>query len=104
MTVRRIERETRTVRLMIGIYCRRHHSSRPRSAAGVCPECEALAEYASARLARCPFGDRKTVCRDCRVHCYRPDMRERIRQVMRYAGPRMIFHHPLAAIRHLLGR
>lgn len=98
----RIRREERTVRLMIGIYCRRHH--RTGHLTGLCPECEALAEYASARLARCPFGDRKTACRDCSVHCYRPDMRERIRRVMRYAGPRMILHHPLAAIRHLLGR
>ena len=28
-------------------------------------------------------------------------MRERMRAVMRYAGPRMLFYHPLDAIVHL---
>ena len=30
------------------------------------------------------------------------DMREKIRQVMRFSGPRMIFHHPLMALRHVI--
>jgi hypothetical protein len=29
-------------------------------------------------------------------------MRERIREVMRYSGPRMLLSHPLMAIRHLI--
>jgi hypothetical protein len=29
-------------------------------------------------------------------------MREKIREVMRFSGPRMIFHHPIMAIRHLI--
>ena len=29
-------------------------------------------------------------------------MWEQIRQVMRFSGPRMIFHHPLTAVRHVL--
>lgn len=44
---------------------------------------------------------KKTTCKKCPVHCYSPDMREKIRAVMRYSGPRMIFLHPFAAIRHL---
>lgn len=28
-------------------------------------------------------------------------MRQRMQEVMRYAGPRMLWHHPVAAIRHL---
>lgn len=28
--------------------------------------------------------------------------REKIREVMRFSGPRMIFHHPVAAIRHVI--
>lgn len=28
--------------------------------------------------------------------------REKIRAVMRFSGPRMIFHHPVAAIRHVI--
>ena len=68
----------------------------------LCPECAALLDYALRRLDSCRFGNGKPSCRKCPVHCYRADMRERIRTVMRWAGPRMIFHHPMAATRHLL--
>ena len=68
----------------------------------LCPECAALLDYALRRLDSCRFGDGKPSCRKCPVHCYRADMRERIRTVMRWAGPRMIFRHPIAATRHLL--
>ena len=44
----------------------------------------------------------KTFCSNCRVHCYRPDMRERIREVMRFSGPRMMLYHPVMAVRHLI--
>jgi hypothetical protein len=30
------------------------------------------------------------------------DMKQRIVEVMRFAGPRMLLHHPLLAIAHLL--
>ena len=68
----------------------------------LCPECAALLDYAHRRLDSCRFGNDKPSCRKCPVHCYRADMRERIRTVMRWAGPRMIFRHPMAATRHLL--
>ena len=68
----------------------------------LCPECAALLDYALRRLDSCRFGNGKPSCRKCPVHCYRADMRERIRTVMRWAGPRMIFRHPIAATRHLL--
>ena len=60
-----------------------------------------LASYSEERLDRCQFGNGKPTCRKCPVHCYKPDMREMIREVMRFSGPRMIFRHPIAAIRHL---
>lgn len=65
------------------------------------PECSELRDYAFQRTDRCPFMKEKTFCSNCRVHCYRQDMRDRIRAVMRYSGPRMIFHHPVLAVRHL---
>ena len=68
----------------------------------LCPDCEELLRYAHARLDRCPFGEKKSSCKKCTVHCYKPVMRERMRQTMRFAGPRMIFYSPWAAIRHLL--
>lgn len=93
----RLERERRTVLAMIRLYCRTRHGGRE-----LCAECRALGEYASGRLARCPFGEGKPTCVDCPVHCYAPAMRERVREVMRWAGPRMLWHHPVLAVRHLL--
>ena len=94
----RIVREKHTISLMIAMWCRAKHGDR----SGVlCDECTALELYAHARLDRCRYGARKSSCRKCPTHCYRPEMREAVRQVMRYAGSRMMLHHPIAALRHL---
>ena len=91
------EREKETVSLMISIYCRKRHGSKT-----LCPDCAALDTYARQRSDKCPFMETKTFCSNCKVHCYKPDMREKIREVMRFSGPRMIFHHPVMAIRHVI--
>ena len=92
------EREKKMISRMIALYCHRNHHTK-----GVlCPECAALNDYARARSEHCPFMETKTFCANCRVHCYKPDMREKIRAVMRFSGPRMIFYHPVAAIRHVV--
>jgi hypothetical protein len=57
-------------------------------------------DYAIERLDRCPFGDNKTACAKCLVHCYKPSLRERIKAAMRYAGPRMLWKHPILAFMH----
>ena len=92
----RIAREKRIVEQMVRLYCRRKEGNRE-----LCAECRALLEYARKRLEHCPFGERKGTCRVCPVHCYRRDMRERMRRVMRYAGPRMLWYHPVAAVCHV---
>lgn len=94
----RLEREARTVQVMIEMFCHDRHGSQ----SALCADCQALSDYAGDRLERCPFQSGKTTCAKCPVHCYRPAMRERIREVMRYAGPRMILRHPILAIWHLL--
>jgi hypothetical protein len=94
----RMKRERRTVEAMINIYCRDHHHTRDE----LCEECRELLAYARLRLKNCPFQENKTTCGKCPVHCYKPVMREKIREVMRYAGPRMIQHHPLLAIGHMI--
>ena len=93
----RIDREKRTVSAMVAVYCRRQHGGM-----SLCSECGGLLEYAVQRLEKCRFQEGKTTCARCPVHCYKPAMRERIKGVMRYAGPRMLYHHPLMALRHLL--
>lgn len=92
------EREKRMVSQMIALYCRKKHHTR----GDLCPQCAALDAYAKMRADKCPFMETKTFCSNCRIHCYKPDMRAKIREVMRFAGPRMILHHPVAAIRHVV--
>ncbi len=95
----RVEREKQAVEVMIWLYCR--HCLKTE----VLPsEYAELLTYAHKRLECCKFGESKTSCKKCPVHCYAPAKRELIRQVMRWAGPRMIFYHPLIAIRHLIGK
>ena len=93
----RIEREKKTVGQMIGLYCHAHHKG-----ATICDDCKALLDYAHVRLDHCRFSNHKPTCKRCPVHCYKPVMRQQMREVMRYSGPRMLWHHPIAAIRHLL--
>ena len=93
---RKLQHERRIVADMIALYCRKKHSTRE-----LCDDCRALAEYADRRTMVCPKMAEKTFCSQCKSHCYRQDMRERIREVMRFAGPRIILHHPIAALRHL---
>ena len=91
-------REARTVQIMVRLYCHQQHGT----SQALCGDCTALVAYANKRLAKCPFQANKPTCAKCTVHCYRADMRERMRAVMRYAGPRMLLHHPLLALHHLM--
>jgi hypothetical protein len=92
-------REIRTIDLMIERYCRGHHDT---GGAEFCADCASLLAYASRRTERCVFGDAKPTCANCQVHCYTPRMRERVKAVMRWAGPRMLLSHPILAVRHKL--
>jgi hypothetical protein len=93
----RLRRERRTIAAMIAIHCRDHHRT-----AGLCEGCAALEAYASERLDRCVYGPEKPTCVNCPIHCYKREKREAVREVMRYAGPRMLLRHPLLATWHVL--
>ena len=92
----RLSRERHTIRLMSEIYCTDHHGT----ARGLCAECEELFDYAMQRIDKCPFQDDKPTCAKCPIHCYKPAMRERVRRMMRHAGPRMLIYHPMLALLH----
>jgi hypothetical protein len=92
----RIARESKTVVVMIMLYCKAHHHSSP-----LCAECADLSDYAQERLQKCLFQDGKTTCAKCPVHCYHPSMRDKIRVIMRYSGPRMAYRHPVLTLFHL---
>ena len=92
----RIEREKRTIRKMIEIYSRCHLKQEVMS-----EECELLMEYACRRLEHCQFGEDKMPCGKCPVHCYAPQKRQQIKEVMRWVGPRMMFYSPKDAMIHV---
>lgn len=92
----KIATDQHSIRLMIDIYSRHKLGLRETP-----DEMKALAEYACRRLGHCRWGEEKPACKDCPVHCYAPDKREQMRQVMRWVGPRMIFYSPRATLRHL---
>ena len=105
--------EAEMVSQMIALYCRGNHGGAPRAAGGdtapigrhevaLCEECVALRSYALARVERCPRMDTKTFCSACPTHCYKPAMREQIRAVMRWSGPRMLRYRPVKAMEHAI--
>ena len=95
----RLVREWTTIEKMSFLYCQAYHQS-PKGT--LCSECRDLYEYAGERLRKCPFQENKSTCANCAIHCYKPDRRAQIRKMMRYAGPRMLLHHPILAVLHLL--
>ena len=99
----RLAREERTIKAMVALYCRDHHADRIPSDADehLCDECAALQDYALRRLGVCRYGADKPTCANCPTHCYKPAMREQVREVMRYSGPRMMKRHPVLAVAHL---
>ena len=92
------QREKALVGEMIALYCKKRHGGKH----GLCPECQALLDYAPSPRDQSPVMETNTYYSKCPVHCYKPEMREKIRQVMAFAGPRMLFVHPGAAIRHVI--
>lgn len=95
----KIDREKRIVSKMIALYCRHKLGAKEMP-----EEYKMLEEYAHKRLNGCKFQEQKPACKRCTIHCYKPDMREKIREIMRWAGPRMIIYDPIAAIRHLINK
>ncbi len=98
LTEKRMQREAAVVEIMIRKYCRALHHPEDK----LCPECGELIDYARKRLVKCPWQENKTTCGQCPVHCYKPEMRRKIQEVMRYAGPRMLLANPVVSVRHFL--
>lgn len=94
----RIQREQLSIEKMTSIYCKGTHQRDE----ALCEECAVLLVYAKRRLACCAFREDKPVCAKCSIHCYQDAMRKKIIAVMRYAGPRMLYKHPILALRHLI--
>jgi hypothetical protein len=94
----RLKREWKTMNVMVRCYCHSRHAA----SSGLCTDCQCLLDYAARRLERCRFGAEKPTCAKCPVHCYQRQWREQMKTVMRYAGPRMLWLHPILSLRHWL--
>ena len=92
------QKEMEVVELMIRLYCRKKHKCRE----GLCEECNELLEYVKLHRSKCPWGDSKPFCSNCKIHCYKAEMRAKIKEVMRFSGPRMVLYHPIIAMSHLI--
>ena len=95
---RRITREEKTIRAMLEIYCSHFHGG----SSSLCASCNELYTYAEKRLAKCLYGSGKPQCNKCPVHCYKPSMREKVKEVMKFSGPRMLKKHPILAVLHII--
>jgi len=87
----RIAKDEKVLRAFIARYCRTHHldtgvdAQVQEQGQAYCQECYELLHYALQRNANCPL-DPKPACRQCEIHCYKTQMREKIRQVMKFSG------------------
>lgn len=99
MKISRIDREKKVVEFMVRLYCSKKEGNNK-----LCFGCNELIEYAKIRLDGCKFKENKPACKNCTVHCYKPEMREKMCQVMRFSGPRMMFYAPKEFLRHIFKR
>jgi hypothetical protein len=97
LAMNRIEREEKTISIMIDMYCKNEHEQDT-----ICEECQKLKEYAYFRLSKCPFQEKKPACQNCKIHCYKPGMKDFVKDVMKKSGPKMILKHPYFAVMHVV--
>ncbi len=92
----KIKLEKITIKAMVQLYCRHKHGGQE-----LCGSCSKFLVYAHNRLDHCPYQNKKPTCASCPIHCYQKEQREKAREIMRFAGPRMIYRHPILALKHL---
>jgi len=73
---RDLDKETKILYRFILIYCHGNHGVED----GFCLDCQNLLDYAQKCRQKCPL-DPKPSCKDCHIHCYKPEYREKIRTV-----------------------
>ena len=79
----KVEKEKQISELMIKLYCNKNHNTKK----SLCQQCETLKDYTFKRIDYCPNRQTKTFCSSCKTHCYKKDMAEQIRKVMRFLPP-----------------
>ncbi|WP_300377834.1 nitrous oxide-stimulated promoter family protein [Brachyspira sp.] len=104
---KKIDYEKKMVFYMIELYCKYEHSEYHKNRTktfgnkSICKECEDIYNYACERTSKCRFISTKTFCSACSSHCYKKDMKEKIKKIMTFSGKRMLFHKPILALKHV---
>jgi hypothetical protein len=109
-----LRKDLRTLALFIRIYCRAHHESRNQvnirgfdlkeitgKSLELCPQCANLLHHAFVKRQHCTY-DPKPACKDCPSHCYAKTYRQKIREVMRFSGRKLLLSGRLDYIFHLI--
>lgn len=94
----RLLREKKTIEIIIRLYCKNSHKTKDK----LCSECSELLVYALKKIDNCRFKAEKPVCGKCKIHCYKPGMRQRIKTAMRTTGYRLILIHPVITLAHFI--
>ena len=94
------DKDIKVLAAFIEIYCDRNHSSEDKikwtpskefQSLGelplpvLCSDCIDPMYYSARRRKLCPL-DPKPTCRNCEIHCYSGENRDKIREVMRFSG------------------
>lgn len=111
-------KEVRDLKVLLqftAVYCREQHVS-DRAAVStaetelqnlplrrypVCSACRNFLLYALERRLRCPLAE-KPLCKHCRVHCYKPEYRQKVREIMRFSGQYLIRRGRLDLLWHFI--
>ena len=110
-------RDIRVLVNFISIFCRENHRTAMKEAFPIrnerlrpilggndlllCQDCSKLLNHGIAKLLLCPY-DPKPMCKKCETHCYAPDYREAIREVMRFSGLYLVKRGRLDLMIHYL--
>lgn len=110
-----VRKDLKTLALFVELYCHNHHPldqrrelllpnmdvpeivGRPIT---LCRQCAKLLTHAWVKRAACPM-DPKPMCKHCPNHCYAPEYRLKIQEVMRYSGRKMVLGGRLDYLYHL---
>lgn len=108
---RQQKKDIRLIGKFVEVYCSGKHGDAVRTAqplpAGLaprklCSECAAFMAYAVDRRLKCPLEEEKPTCKRCRIHCYAKPQREKVREIMSYAGRKLIMRGRLDYLWHYL--
>jgi Nitrous oxide-stimulated promoter len=67
----------------------------------LCPDCQKLLAHALVKRTVCPM-DPKPQCKHCPSHCYHPNYRQKIKEVMKYSGRKLVMRGRVDYLLHLL--